>query len=604
MEDHESLRGKLFYTVRVERAVRLVWESGRTWTLASAVVVVLQGVLPLASLYLMKLIIDTVSDGLGADTDVAYGQVLSYIVLAGLVSLIGAGLSSVADVVRQEQSERVVDHVQSIIHAKSVEADLEYYENSEYHDTLQRAQAEAISRPYQIVEGLMVIGQSAITMFAMAGLLLTFHWAIMGVLVLAVVPGIIVRMVFAGRLFDWQKIRTSTERRADYYDFLLTGDEFAKEVRLFDLGSIFIERFRDLRRNLRREKLAINARRSLYEFVAQLSATVAIFGSYAFIAYRTIQGMISVGDLVMLFQAMRQGQSALREMLSGVAGLYEDNLFLSNLYQFLDLEKKVIEPEQPQLVPRPYRDGIVLDHVGFSYPSSTREALSDISMVIRPGEHVALVGENGSGKTTLVKLLCRLYDPTGGSVAIDGVDLRAINSVDWRKELSVVFQDYAQYDLTARENIWFGNVTQAPDQDRIEKASRQADADEIISQLPSGYDTVLGYLFEDGEQLSIGQWQKIALARAFLRESQIIVLDEPTSALDPRAEFRVFEKFHELTRGRTAVLVSHRLSTVRMVDRVYVMDQGTICESGTHDELMTLGGLYKQLFETQAHYYR
>ncbi|MBT5872060.1 MAG: ABC transporter ATP-binding protein [Candidatus Latescibacteria bacterium] len=604
MEDHESLRGKLFYTVRVERAVRLVWDSGRTWTMVGAVLVVLQGVLPLASLYLMKLIVDTVSIGLEADTEVAYRQVLWYIILAGLVSLIGAGLSSVADVVRQEQSERVVDHVQSIIHAKSVEADLEYYENSEYHDTLQRAQAEAISRPYQIVEGLMAIGQSGITMFAMAGLLFTFHWAIMGVLVVAVVPGIIVRMVFAGRMFEWQNKRTSTERRADYYDFLLTGAEFAKEVRLFDLGSVFIGRFRDLRRNLRREKLTINARRSLFEFVAQGSATVAVFGSYAFIAYRTVQGVISVGDLVMLFQAMRQGQGALREMLSGVAGLYEDNLFLTNLYQFLDLEKKVMEPERPESVPRPYLDGIVLDHVGFSYPSSTRQALSDISMVIKPGEHVALVGENGSGKTTLVKLLCRLYDPTDGSVAIDGVDLRAINSVDWRKEMSVVFQDYAQYDMTAKENIWFGNVAQEPDQDRIERASRQADADEIISQLPSGYDTVLGYLFEEGEQLSIGQWQKIALARAFLRESQIIVLDEPTSALDPRAEFRVFEKFHELTKGRTAVLVSHRLSTVRMVDRVYVMDQGSICESGSHEELMAQGGLYKQLFETQAHYYR
>jgi ATP-binding cassette subfamily B protein len=306
----------------------------------------------------------------------------------------------------------------------------------------------------------------------------------------------------------------------------------------------------------------------------------------------------------MYFMAFQRGQGFLQEMLSGLAGLYEDNLFLSNLYEFLDLKPKVVEPAHASPVPCPMQTGIVLNHVSFQYPTGARKVLEDVSLAIRPGEVVALVGENGSGKTTLVKLMCRLYDPTAGTITIDGTDLRQFETAALRREFSVLFQDYAQYHLTARENIWFGNTVLPPDHERIIAAARNSGADDVISALPHGYETVLGKAFEDGEELSIGEWQKVALARAFLRDAQIIVLDEPTSSLDAKAEYAVFQNFRKLASGRTAILISHRFSTVRMADRIYVLKEGRIIEGGTHEELLHCGGTYAHLFETQAQYYR
>jgi ATP-binding cassette subfamily B protein len=287
-----------------------------------------------------------------------------------------------------------------------------------------------------------------------------------------------------------------------------------------------------------------------------------------------------------------------------LAALYENSLFLNDLYEFLDLERKIAEPDQPLPVPAPMQVGITFDHVNFQYPNSPREVLRDVSLEIEPGEVIALVGENGSGKTTLIKLLCRLYEPTSGQIKLDNINLNRFESPQLRQHISIIFQDYVKYNLTARENIRFGNLDIADESESIVEAARRADAHDVIASLPRGYDTVLGKLFESGEELSIGQWQKVALARAFLRDSQIIVLDEPTSAMDPKAEYEVFLKFRELLNGRSAILISHRLSTVRMADRIYVLDKGSIVESGTHSELMKRAGTYADLFEKQAQHYR
>jgi ATP-binding cassette subfamily B protein len=307
---------------------------------------------------------------------------------------------------------------------------------------------------------------------------------------------------------------------------------------------------------------------------------------------------------VMYFQAFQRGQSALNQMMSGLAALYEDNLFLANVMEFLALEPRVPEPADPVPVPEPMKVGIELEGVSFRYPGSRENALREISLTIRPGEHIALVGANGSGKTTLIKLLCRLYDPTEGRISLDGADLSGFETGALRRQISVVFQDYARYHLTARENIWFGDTTHQAENGRVVAAAELSGADEVIARLPRGYDTVLGKQFQDGAELSIGEWQKVALARAFMREAQIIVLDEPTSSLDAQAEYEVFRKFRQLARGRTAVLISHRFSTVRMADRIYVLDGGRIVESGTHDELVRLGGTYARLFQLQASSYR
>ena len=573
--------------------------------MASLALLIVQGALPLASLYLMKLVVDAVTTALEApDKGAAFGQVALLIGLTGGVTLIGALTRSIAGLVSEAQGQVITDHMSDLLHAKSIEIDLEYYESAQYYDKLHRAQREAPFRPVRIVNGLVQVAQNSISLLTMAGLLFSFHWGIAAILFVAAIPGLFVRLRYAGQTYRWQRQRTSAERQAWYFHWMLTGDGHAKEIRQFDLGPLFMSRFRDLRQQLRRERIEIATRRSMAELVAQVSSTLAVFGSYAFIAYRTVQGSITLGDLVMYYQAFQRGQSFLQQILSGLAGLYEDNLFLSNLQEFFELKPKVVEPHHPKPIPQPMQTGIAFDHVSFQYPTGAREVLENISLTIRPGEVVALVGENGSGKTTLIKLLCRLYDPASGIITLDGVDLRQLETTALRREISVIFQDYAQYHLTARENIWFGNAALPPDQERIVEAARHAGADEVITGLPQGYETILGKWFEDGEELSIGEWQKVALARAFLRDAQIIVLDEPTSALDAKAEYEVFKKFRQLAEGRTVILISHRFSTVRMADRIFVLEDGRIIESGAHDELVRLGGTYARLFETQAQYYR
>jgi len=605
MQTDEPIGLKIQQALYLDRALALVWQSGPGWTIASLTLLVVQGMLPLLSLYLMKLVVDAVTTGLAApDKGVAFGRVALLIGLTGVVTLVGALCRSIAGLVSETQAQVVTDHVYDILHAKSIEVDLEYYENSQYYDTLHRAQQEAPYRPTHILNSLVQVGQSGVSLLAISGLLLSFHWGVAAILFAASIPGVLVRLRYANKIYRWQRKQTPAERRAWYFNWMLTRDRHAKEIRLFDLGSLFRRRFRDERAQLRRERLEIATRRSIAELVTQVGATLAVFGSYAFIAYRTVQGTITLGDLVMYYQAFQRGQDYLREVLGGLAGLYEDNLFLSNLYEFLDLKPKVVEPHHPKPVPRPMQTGLVFDCVSFQYPTGTRKALKDITLTIRPGEHVALVGENGSGKTTLIKLLCRLYDPTDGIITFDGLDLRQLEIAALRREISVIFQDYAHYHLTARENIWFGDVGLPPDDERIVAAARDSGADGIITGLPQGYETTLGKWFEDGEELSIGEWQKVALARAFLRAAQIIVLDEPTSALDARAEYEVFKKFRQLAAGRTAILISHRFSTVKMADCIYVLNSGRIIESGTHEELVRRNGTYARLFETQAQYYR
>lgn len=605
MKMDNSLGKKVRQAIRLDRAIGFVWQASPNWTLASLVLLVLQGTLPLLALYVMKLIIDAVAFSLTApDKVAAFWNVGLLIACAAGVALLNAFLQLMAGLVKEAQSVSVTDHMYDVLHAKSVEVDLEYYENPHYLDTLHRAQQEGPFRPAHIVNGLTQFGQNGISLVAMAGLLLSFYWGVAVVLFMAVVPGILVRIRYSGKMYLWQRERTGIERKTHYLNWILTGDAHAKEVRLFALGDLFIQQFSTLRKMLRREKIEITRKRSVADFMAQAGAIIALFGTFGFIAYRTVMGAITLGDMVMYFRAFQMGMGYLRDMLGGMATLYEDNLFLSNLYEFLDLEPKLREPLHPHPVPHPMRQGIVFDRVCFKYPSGRGKVLDDISLSIAPGEVVALVGDNGSGKTTFVKLLCRLYDPTEGNITFDGVDFRQYSTASLRREISVIFQDHVRYHLTARENIWLGNIERPAAQEQIVAAARDSGADDLIAHLPKGYDTILGKWFEDGEELSIGEWQKIALARAFLRDAQIIALDEPASSLDVKTEYEVFRRFRQLFTGRAAILISHRLSTVRMADRIFVFEEGRIVERGSHDQLIQLGGKYADLFEKQAQHYR
>ena len=601
----ESIKLKICRSFQLWRALRFVWQSAKGWTLANSFLIVVQGILPLLPLYLTKLMVDAVTEGVTSpDKAGALKHVLLLVACMGAVTLFSALIQAIGAMVSEWQAFIVTDHMNDILLAKSVEVDLEYYESARYYDTLHRAQREAPSRPISIVNGLAQLGQNGISLLAIAALLLSFQWVIAVVLFMAIMTGAAVRFIYSGKIFHWQREQTSTERKADYFNSMLTDSIHAKEIRLYDLGSLFLRRFQEIRAKLRRGRLAITRRRSLADFAAQSLATVAIYGSYAFVASQAMGGMITVGDMVMYYQAFQRVQGSLQGILHNLAALYEDNLFLTNLYEFLDLKRTVMEPVQAKPVPQPMQSGIVLNHVSFQYPGGARKAIEDISLTIRPGEVVALVGENGSGKTTLMKLLCRLYDPSGGTITLDGIDLRHFDTKALRHEISIIFQDYAHYHLSARENVWFGNTNLPPDDDRIITAARRSGADAVIRALPHGYDTILGKQFENGEELSIGEWQKVALARSFMRDSQIIVLDEPTSSMDAKAEYEVFQSFRQLVSGRTAILISHRFSTVRMADRIFVMKHGGIIEAGTHDELVRAAGTYARLFEMQAQHYR
>ena len=585
------------------RAVRLVWQSAPAATLAKAALLCIQGVLPIITLYLTKLLIDAVTAG-ASSPNPDFAHVLWLVAGLGGVALAGALCLSLATFFGEAQEHAVTDYAVSLLLAKSVAVDLAHYENSTYYDTLHRAQREASYRPMRVVNGLAQLAQSGVALVALVGLLFSLHWVIAVVLVAAALPGTLLRLNYSHRFYEWQRRATPVERQTWYFHGLLTGDAHAKEVRLFDFGSLFIQRVNDLRRNLRRLRLRLTGGRAIGELTGEVASIFAIFGALAFIAHETLYGAITVGSLVMYYQAFHSGQTYLREVFGALAHLYEDALFLGNLFEFLDVQPRIVEPSAARALPQPMQRGIAFNHVRLTYGGSDRPVLDDITMTIRPGEHIALVGANGAGKTTLVKLLCRLYDPTEGTITLDGIDLRELSLAALRRQISVVFQDFAHYDLTVRENIWLGNILLEPDDRKIAAAAHAAGAETMIGRLPHGYETRLGKWFDDDRELSVGEWQKIALARAFVRDAQIVVLDEPTSALDPSAEYEVFRKFRELAAGRTTILISHRFSTVRMADRIYVLANGRITKSGSHDELMGRGGEYARMFELQAMSYR
>ncbi|MEA5536902.1 ABC transporter ATP-binding protein [Crocosphaera sp. XPORK-15E] len=579
------------------RTLLLLWESSRKWAIALGGLLLIRGGLPVLFIYLSKRLID----GIIQKENAQFLVIL--LMITGIINLISQFSQALEEWVSDAQALVVSDYTYDLIHQKSVEVDLEDYENPDYYNKFQRAIQEAAYRPTKVVKSLALLGQNTLSFLAFCGLLLSLQGGIAFVLVLAILPNSWLRLRVSRQMHRWQYKNILKERLANYYHWILTHDWLAKEIRLFELGSLFITRFHRLRSQLRREKLQVATRYIVWDFFSQMCATGAVFGSYGLIVYQTVKGEISVGSLVMYYQAFGGLQKTFQGVLSSLTELYNDNLFLANLYEFLDLKPKQVNPIFPAFFPCPIRQGIVFEKISYNYSNSPRQALKEINLTIRPGEVIALVGENGSGKTTLTKLLSRLYDPTEGRITIDGIDLRQFDLANLRRQISVIFQDYGKYNLSVKENIGLGNLEQGLASTEISTSAKEAGADEFIHRLPQEYETLLGNLFEGGEELSIGQWQKIALARALFRNSQIIILDEPTSALDPKAESAFFEKFRQLLKNQMAILISHRLSTVRMADCIYVLDQGAIVEKGNHEHLIQQGGIYSHLFDLQSRHY-
>ncbi|WP_185827505.1 ABC transporter ATP-binding protein [Halomonas nitroreducens] len=565
----------------------------------------LEVALGLTVLYLLKQLADVVTELVSQDGSNAHAApVLWYVVLTGITSLAFLATHAMSNLAKEANALLVAEYIDQKIHSRAVSVDLAFYESPHYFDTLERAREAGNQRPAQVIGNLMLLIRSGLMLSGVMLLIVSIHWLLLPVLMLAIVPAAVARLYFTRHLYDWQRRRTQMERHASYLDWLMTSDMHAKELRLYQLGDYLKDHYANLRGHIRRGRMKINKRRTYADIAAESIATIAFFVVLLYLAWRTSQGKSSAGDLVLFMLIFQRAQSLGQEVIQRLSRLYEDHLYMGLIFRFLDMSPAMVDSHSHRQFPEKLVEGIRFESVSFRYPHANNFALCEIDVRIKPGQIVALVGANGSGKTSLIKLLCRLYDPIEGRITIDGVDIRDFDLEGYRRYFSVVFQDYSHYAATVRENIHFGDINHSISMPSIEMAALKAGAHSFIEDLPARYDTQLTRMFDNGQELSIGQWQKIALARAFLRESQLIILDEPTSSLDPGAEFEFFDTFRERINHRAALIISHRLSTVRMADYIYVMDKGKICEKGTHEELVGLGGIYHGMFMKQAYHYR
>ena len=599
-----KLRRALSQLRYLPRAWGLVWGAARYWTLAWAVLLLIQGLLPVATVYLTRQLVDSLAAAVGGSPG-GWGEVLPPLALLAAVTLLSRILGSLSTWIRAAQSELVRDRISEMIQDKSLALDLAFYESPDYYDRLHRATSDARHRPLALLENAGSLLQNGITLVAMAAVLLSFGPLLPAALLISAIPALYAVLHHSQREHQWTVRTTPDQRRAIYYDWLLTTAASAAELRLFGLGPHFQGAYRALRRRLREERVALARDQVLLALGAGVAALLIPGLALGWMVWQATQGRYSLGDLALLYQAFNQGQGLIRAFLDSLGQVYSNSLFLGDLYDFLALEPAIISPERPappeasgELSPQ-LREELRFRGVCFRYPHGRNLALRDLDLALPAGRTVALVGPNGAGKSTVIKLICRLYDPTAGSVEIDGVELRAMPLPELRRMITVLFQEPVRYYGTVAENIAVGDLAASQQPGAVPRAAEEAGADEIVGRLPQGYDTLLGTWFSGGTDLSGGEWQRLALARAFLRQAPLIILDEPTSAMDSWAEQAWLERFATLAEGRTVLLVTHRFTTAMRADIIHVMSEGRIVESGSHRELMALGGRYASSWRAQ-----
>ena len=580
----------------------MVWDTSPSLTFIATSSRLLRAALPIATLYVSKLIIDAVVRSVRGghiESERVWRLVAVELALAIASDLLGRAVALADSLLGDQFTNRV--SVELMRHASIL--DLAHFEEPEFYDKLERARRQTMGR-MQLMTQVMALAQDLITLLTLTSALIVFSPLLLLMLICAVLPAFLGETHFASLsyslLFRW----TPQRRELDYLRWLGATQESAKEVKIFGLGGYLTERYRRLANMFYEENRGLVIRRAGVGSLLALVGTAGYYGAYVVILYRTLHGSLTVGDLTFLAGSFARSRSLIEGVLSSFSGISEEAMYLDDLFAFFRMEPSIRSKPGAVPAPRPIQHGLEFRHVSFQYPDAERYALHDVSFTLRPGQSIALIGENGAGKTTITKLIARLYDPTEGQILLDGIDLREYDLDDWRSEVGVIFQDYMRYHMLLWENIGVGRIELFDDRERIESAARLSLASDVAAGLENGLDQMVGRRFKDGVDLSGGEWQKVALARAYMRDAQLLILDEPTATLDARAEHRVFERFAELTRDKIAVLISHRFSTVRMADRILVLHDGEVLEQGTHEELLGLRGQYAELFELQAAGYR
>jgi ATP-binding cassette subfamily B protein len=590
----------------------MVWETEPRYVVGILLLRVSRALVPLAVLWVGKLIVDEVVRAValaGSGGELPWVRLAELLVLELGIALLGEGLTRVSALLESLLGDLFANRTSVELMRHAATLDLEQFENSEIYDKLERARRQTVNR-IGLFTLLLATIQDLITLVTLSVALAVYVPWLLVLLVVAVVPSLLGETHFASLgyslLYSW----TPERRQLDYLRFIAASDVSAKELKLFGLSDFLVGRYDRLSQEFYEANKALAVRRSLFSSLLAAVGTLGYYAAYAVIIYLTVigyrspAGVFTIGVLTFLAGSFRQSRDLIQRVLLSLTQIFEQSLYLDDLFTFLALEPRIRPTPGARPVPSPIREGFTFENVGFRYPGAEQWAVRGLHFTLAPGERIALVGENGAGKTTLVKLLARLYDPSEGRILLDGVDLREYDLYSLRRNVGVIFQDFVRYDFLLRENIAVGNVGRLEDEAVIESAAERSLADTVAARLPGRYDQMLGRRFEGGVDLSGGEWQKVALARAYMREAQLLILDEPTAALDARAEYEVFLRFSELTEGRMAVLISHRFSTVRMADRILVLRGGELVEQGTHEELLGVGGLYSELFQLQAAGYR
>ena len=606
-----SFRERMRALRYVPQLLSLVWNTHRGFTIAMAVLRLVRAFVPIATLWIGKLIIDGVVSA--QRTGASWRSVASLVVIEVAIVIVGELLARASSLVESLLGDLFSNRISVRLMEHAATLDLAQFEDPEFYDHLERARRQTVGR-IGLIAQLLGLAQDTLTLVTLSAALLAFSPWLMLLLVVTILPSFLGETRFAAMeyslLFRW----TPERRQLDYLRYVGASDDTAKEVQLFGLAGWLTERYRVLSERWYRENRKLATRKAIVSSLLSFIGTAGYYSAYIVIIARAVAGAITLGSLTFLAASFGRGRDLIQRLLLGASSIYEQGLYLRDLFLFLEMKPTITSRPGAQPVPRPIRTGFVFEDVGFKYPGGDRWAVRHVSFALRPGERIALVGENGAGKTTLTKLLARLYDPTEGRILLDGIDLKDYDLASLRREIGVIFQDFVRYDMRFDENVGVGEIESvrdylddgatAPTPAPLVHAAEESLASSLLPRLAGGYRQMLGRRFDDGVDLSGGEWQKIALARAYMRDAQVLILDEPTAALDARAEYEVFERFSELMGGRMGVIISHRFSTVRMADRIVVLRNGEVEEEGTHEELVAAGGLYAELFGMQAVGYR